>query len=71
MNFSAPTFGRRGNNNGQKPGDTDLHLKIALQCTEGYGSKLFSSNSGESKNVLIPISNPWHSSWMIRSLTES
>ncbi len=36
-----------------------------------YGSRLFSANSGDSKNSVMLIPKPWHISWMMRSLTES
>ncbi len=35
------------------------------------GSRLSSLKSGDAKKVFIPISIPWHISWMIRSFTES
>lgn len=36
--------------------------KASLLRDAFYGSKLFSSNKGDSKNSVIDIPKPWHSS---------
>ena len=49
----------------------DAAQKILTSSLEVYGSKLFSSKRGEAKKASSPMPNPWHISWITRSLTES
>lgn len=62
---SAPQFdqNRKSQNNN--------HKTSGEARRRSYGSRLSSLKSGEAKKVSIPISSPWHISWMIRSFTES